>query len=545
MLNSADAPTANDESPIPPRAETDNSVPTKSEQAGASEGSQLESGRPEMSPFSPSVSLEQADAQRSPTSDDAEKLAPAKSEDAVAEEPPPVPNSAASEPNGSASKLSPQSSSSLVCEDKKSKSGTEDAQTASAGAEASTSTDLQFGSQKSSSDPKQDDSSSTTAESAEQNLKLAPGHSGAERESSTAQQAESVPKEKELDFYSEVATASSDKGIKRNASLDLGYEELGSSSSPLQLAKDFSTLRQLEFEDLELQASALPPEEDEHHPQESEDLLFDTNKSKKNSLESTDTTTTATTTTATASVSGVASLTHDGAEKRTTTTTTSDIEHLEAELEWEADAFTALAGMAKHQMMPSDDKEETVSPPEASSSSSSSHLEFESRFESGNLRKAIQVKKIENNFSVLSSLLLQVRQYEYDLLLNADINTSHHHQWFFFKVSNNRPSVTYRFNIINCEKPNSQFNYGMQPLLFSTTAHRLNQQGWVRTGTKISYYSNNYSATSSKGSSESFFFTKKRKTYYTMTFSVVFQHDKDTCYFAYHYPYTYSMLLVR
>jgi hypothetical protein len=137
-------------------------------------------------------------------------------------------------------------------------------------------------------------------------------------------------------------------------------------------------------------------------------------------------------------------------------------------------------------------------------------------------------------------LLLKVRQYEYDLLLNPDINTSHHHQWFYFKVSHNKPGVTYRFNIINCEKPNSQFNYGMQPLMFSVTANKLNQQGWIRTGTKISYYSNNFIAPPSKQSSD----TRKRKTYYTMTFSTVFQHDKDTCYFAYHYPYTYSMLLV-
>lgn len=139
---------------------------------------------------------------------------------------------------------------------------------------------------------------------------------------------------------------------------------------------------------------------------------------------------------------------------------------------------------------------------------------------------------------------LQVRQYEYDLLLNADINSNHHHQWFYFKVSHNEPGVTYRFNIINCEKPNSQFNYGMQPLMFSTTAFRLNQQGWVRAGTKISYYSNNFVFANGKGFNDGPLSGRKKKAYYTMTFSVVFQHEKDTCYFAYHYPYTYSMLLV-
>lgn len=78
----------------------------------------------------------------------------------------------------------------------------------------------------------------------------------------------------------------------------------------------------------------------------------------------------------------------------------------------------------------------------------------------------------------------------------------------------------------------------MQPLMFSSAAFQLNQQGWVRAGTKISYYSNNYNASERVTS-------KKKKTYYTMTFSVVFKHETDTCYFAYHYPYTYSMLLVR
>lgn len=29
---------------------------------------------------------------------------------------------------------------------------------------------------------------------------------------------------------------------------------------------------------------------------------------------------------------------------------------------------------------------------------------------------------------------LQVRQYEYDLLLSSDINSDHHHQWFYFQV---------------------------------------------------------------------------------------------------------------
>ncbi len=134
-----------------------------------------------------------------------------------------------------------------------------------------------------------------------------------------------------------------------------------------------------------------------------------------------------------------------------------------------------------------------------------------------------------------------MRQYEYDLLLNADINTNHHHQWFYFRVSNNEARVPYRFNIINCEKPNSQFNYGMQPVMFSVTAANQKQQGWVRAGTRISYYKNNFTVF---GDSTKNDWKKKRKAYYTLTFTITFQHKMDTCYFAYHYPYTFSMLQV-
>ena len=60
--------------------------------------------------------------------------------------------------------------------------------------------------------------------------------------------------------------------------------------------------------------------------------------------------------------------------------------------------------------------------------------------------------------------LLQVRELEYDLILNPDINTNHHHQWFYFQVSNMKAGVKYRFNIVNCEKLNSQFNFGESPV---------------------------------------------------------------------------------
>ena len=99
----------------------------------------------------------------------------------------------------------------------------------------------------------------------------------------------------------------------------------------------------------------------------------------------------------------------------------------------------------------------------------------------------------------------------------------------------------YRFNIINCEKPNSQFNFGMQPLLYSVTEAHLGSPGWVRTGTNISYYKNNFVSPSGGGNTGD---ASTQKACYTLSFTVVFPHAEDVCYLAYHYPYTYSMLQV-
>ena len=111
--------------------------------------------------------------------------------------------------------------------------------------------------------------------------------------------------------------------------------------------------------------------------------------------------------------------------------------------------------------------------------------------------------------------------------------------------------VPYRFNIINCEKPKSQFSEGkikdmqshdihmmitwngglagMQPVLYSTT-----NRSWTRAGGNILYYRNKFSDISSN----------LRKVYYTLSFTITFPFAGDVCYIGYHYPYTYSMLRV-
>nr|XP_033783692.1 cytosolic carboxypeptidase 1 isoform X2 [Geotrypetes seraphini] len=146
-------------------------------------------------------------------------------------------------------------------------------------------------------------------------------------------------------------------------------------------------------------------------------------------------------------------------------------------------------------------------------------LKFNSKFESGNLRKVIQIRKNE-----------------YDLILNSDVNSNHYHQWFYFELSGMRTGMYYRFNIINCEKSNSQFNYGMQPLMYSVQEALQGRPWWLRVGNDICYYKNHFSRSSIATGGQ------KGKSYYTMTFTVNFPHKDDVCYFAYHYPYTYSTL---
>ncbi|XP_046403035.1 cytosolic carboxypeptidase 1-like isoform X2 [Ischnura elegans] len=146
-----------------------------------------------------------------------------------------------------------------------------------------------------------------------------------------------------------------------------------------------------------------------------------------------------------------------------------------------------------------------------------SHLKFESRFECGNLRKAIQTGPLE-----------------YNLILTPDVNSVKHLQWFYFEVSNMEANKPYVFNIINCEKQNSQFNSGMKPLMFSVSDAIRGQAKWIRVGTDICYFRNSYQNPSTKG-----------RTYVTSTFTISFPHQYDVCYLAYHYPYSYSMLMTQ
>uniref|UniRef100_A0A8C3KM90 Cytosolic carboxypeptidase 2 n=1 Tax=Calidris pygmaea TaxID=425635 RepID=A0A8C3KM90_9CHAR len=139
-------------------------------------------------------------------------------------------------------------------------------------------------------------------------------------------------------------------------------------------------------------------------------------------------------------------------------------------------------------------------------------LLFESRFESGNLQKAVKVGP-----------------YEYVLRLRPDLYTAKHTQWFYFRVQNTRKDPLYRFTIANLAKPKSLYGEGLRPLLYSQRDAQSRGVGWRRVGTHVRYY---------RGAEEE----EDEPAAFRLSWTVRFPHDGDTCFFAHSYPYTYSDL---
>lgn len=137
-------------------------------------------------------------------------------------------------------------------------------------------------------------------------------------------------------------------------------------------------------------------------------------------------------------------------------------------------------------------------------------LVFESRFESGNLKRVIQTG-----------------DYEYDLYLNPDYSTGTFTQWYFFRISNTRKGKMYQFTIKNYQKSNSLYNQGMMPILYSRKEYEKHKRSWQRVGEDIYYYQN---PSKKKGNLLN----------YCMTFNLSFKYDNDETYLSHCYPYTYS-----
>ncbi|XP_053678950.1 cytosolic carboxypeptidase 2 [Anopheles nili] len=158
-------------------------------------------------------------------------------------------------------------------------------------------------------------------------------------------------------------------------------------------------------------------------------------------------------------------------------------------------------------------------------------LVFESRFESGNLGRAIKITPTY-----------------YELYLRPDMYTNRHTQWFYFQVKNTKAKVVYRFSIINLTKPDSLYKEGMRPLMYSTMDAECNQVGWRRCGDNIAYFRNE---DNSNGYNYSHYHHRPADddedeyigtSSFTLSFNIEFKYDGDTVYFAHSYPYTYSDL---
>ncbi|KAF5302932.1 hypothetical protein FQA39_LY02112 [Lamprigera yunnana] len=140
------------------------------------------------------------------------------------------------------------------------------------------------------------------------------------------------------------------------------------------------------------------------------------------------------------------------------------------------------------------------------------YLRFESRFESGNLAKAVMVAPDR-----------------YELYLQSDLYTTMNRQWFYFRITNMKKFIVYRFSIVNISIKEHLYTTGMRPLMYSKKSALFNRTGWMRCGENISFSPNDM------------LYDDDTQTY-TLTFTLEFPHSNDEIYLAYSYPYTYTNL---
>lgn len=138
-------------------------------------------------------------------------------------------------------------------------------------------------------------------------------------------------------------------------------------------------------------------------------------------------------------------------------------------------------------------------------------LEFDSRFESGNLSKAVKMS-----------------DYDYKLYINNDIGTYNCNHWFYFSARNPRKS-SITFKIVNMRKKDVLFQAGMKPAVYSLQLEGHQGIRWHRDCSSVSYTENISNRASSHKS-------------FTLSFTYNFKYENDKVYFAYAVPYTYSDL---
>ena len=138
-------------------------------------------------------------------------------------------------------------------------------------------------------------------------------------------------------------------------------------------------------------------------------------------------------------------------------------------------------------------------------------LRFDSKFESGNLARVF---------------LLGISSYH--CILEYDPNDSGPCQWFYFKMTNTRKDVNYRFYISGFHKGKSLYCSGSKVFWYSTKDAMDGNVSWRRGGTRYAYQVTRRPKNKAKRAS--------------LQFQIKFPHDDDEVCLCYAIPYTYSDL---
>ena len=133
--------------------------------------------------------------------------------------------------------------------------------------------------------------------------------------------------------------------------------------------------------------------------------------------------------------------------------------------------------------------------------------EFDAEFESGNIADTVMVSEVP---------------LEYDLHIRPDTLNSRHRVWFFFSVKCNAPrGQKALLNIVGYSKTKSLFREGMAPVVCSSSC-----PCWERMPQGSIYY----------------YRSPRHNKQYVLSFAFCFERPKETYYFAFCFPYTYSYL---
>ena len=172
---------------------------------------------------------------------------------------------------------------------------------------------------------------------------------------------------------------------------------------------------------------------------------------------------------------------------------------------------------------------------------------FYSRFESGNLLRAVKVgTKPDLSFSGMPVQRQVPISYEYDLYIGNDTETATHTHWYYFQMINNKPKQgqKIRLNIRNLMRTKSLHAEGMLPKIYYGKQEGLppSKRGWhidPAVTSELKFF-----VTDQKANFDAQFSGRDRQ-YYTISFIYTVQQPSEIIYMAYDRPYTFSQDLKK